>query len=310
MLTDYNHQDALRLQQARLARFKTFVITDFHISIVNDCLILQGIEPQTAIAETNSLLCQASIILGTSKLQILDTDSNLVFAAELKSEQTHKSEEVMTAATAARSVEFDMSASATTPVTISWNRIAAITGEKEKELRDRLQVMGVPFYWSDDSWAVGHDVASQLIIRFRAEQGRKEAEMLLASEPAANGHQSPVPSPQSPETNGTKPTKPKAEKPEFQPLKRGVTPTLEKYLSFVANDESRQSEILNDIATETSKGKRHLTKILSSYPEDMEKPTRGEFQVAAKKLLNKRSKAQSETETPTQEEVAATEGEE
>jgi hypothetical protein len=43
-------------------------------------------------------------------------------------------------------------------------------------------------------------------------------------------------------------------------------------------------------AEENTKGKRHLSKIVSSYPPDVEKPTRGEFQVAAKKLMAKRVK--------------------
>ncbi|RCJ20191.1 hypothetical protein A6S26_05565 [Nostoc sp. ATCC 43529] len=292
MLTDYNPQDAERLQLARLARFQAFVVTNLIITVNNDCLILQGADPSLAITQANTLLCQAAIILGTSKLEIFGTDSKLVFAAELKSEQIHISEEAMTAVTAARSVEFELSQSPTMPVTIPWNRIAAITGETEDELRSRLQASGTPFYWSDDGWAVDGDMAGQLVIRFRTEQGQKEAAMLLGEE---NNQQ-----PSQEATNGHKP---KNEKPEFRPLKKGAGTTLEKYLSFVSDNESRQVQILADIVDENTKGKRHVNKILAAYPDDMEKPKPSEFFAAAKRLATKRSKAQGETEAAETEEA-------
>ncbi|PHJ65170.1 hypothetical protein VF09_03440 [Nostoc linckia z9] len=292
MLTDYNPQDAERLQQARLARFKAFVLTRLVTTVEADRLILQGADPEIAIAQTDALLNQAAIVLGTSKLQIFDTENNLVFAAELKSEQTLYSEEAMTAATAARSVEFELAQSATIPVTVPWNRIAAITGETEDQLRSRLKDSGTPFYWSDDGWAVDGEMARELVIRFRTEQGQKEAAMLLENqgEIQANGH---VARPKSKPTSAGS----GASKPDFQPLKKGITPTLEKYLDFVSRDAARQMEILSDIAQENVKGRRHLSKIVSSYsPEAEEKPTRGEFQVAAKKLMAKRAKQQSEAQ--------------
>ncbi len=301
MLTDYNPQDAERLQQMRLARFRAFVLTDLNIVVNDRCLILQGADPQIAIVQSNALLYQAAIILGTSKLEIFDADKCLVFAAELKSEQTHISEEAMTVATIARSIEFDITPTAVMPSVVPWNRITSITGETEEELRSRLQALGTPFYWSDESWAVAHETASQLIIRFRFEQGQREAAMLLGGieqpeqpKQDANGHK------QEPKSklNSAHENDVKASKPEFQPLKRGVTPTLEKYLAFVGDTETRQMEILGDIAEENAKGKRHLSKIVNSYPPDMEKPTRGEFQVAAKKLMVKRTKQlTSEAET-------------
>ncbi|MCC5644733.1 hypothetical protein LC607_17670 [Nostoc sp. CHAB 5824] len=312
MLTEYNLQDAERLQQMKLARFRAFVITDLNIVINDRCLILQGADPQIAIAQSNSLLYQAAIILGTSKLEIYDTDSNLVLAAELESEQIHKkSEEAMTVATAARSVEFDLTPTQEMPNVVPWNRITSITGETEDELRSRLQALGTPFYWSDDGWAVAHETASQLVIRFRFEQGQREAAMLLGTEQPeqqANGH-NPQPKHKTDSVSNVRGASPsgegasaRASKPEFQPLKRGVTPTLEKYLTCAGDTEARQMTILGDIAQENTKGKRHLSKIVNSYPPDMEKPTRGEFQVAAIKLMAKRTKQlTSETETETSE---------
>ncbi|NDJ21013.1 hypothetical protein GS682_05005 [Nostoc sp. B(2019)] len=279
-------EDLHHLCVASLGRFVLEIFPEFSIrdvSISESTLVFAGIpsaEVNEIIEHTNVLLAEAAIILGTSKLEIYDTDSNLVLAAELESEQIHISEEAMTVATAARSVEFDITPTAVIPTVVSWNRITSITGETEEELRSRLKILGIPFYWSDDSvWGVDANTASQLIIRFRFEQGQREAAMLLENsaqeqpKQQANGHNPQI--------------KSKAEKPEFHPLKKGVTPTLEKYLCFAGKTEDRQQEILADIAQETPKGKRHLTKILNSYPEDMEKPTRGEFQVAAKKLVKR-----------------------
>ncbi len=310
MLTDYNPQDAERLHQARLARFRAFVITDLDIAVDGDLLIFKGADPTTAITQANTLLSQAAIVLGTSKLEIFDTDSKLVFAAELKSEQiaesqiggnlrselskTHISEEAMTAATVARSVEFDIAPQQQTPKLVSYQRITSITGETEEELRSRLQASGTPFYWSDGGWAVDGEMAGQLVVRFRFEQGQREAAMLLGGETTTtqgesqtNGHVAPA-DPKSVRTG--------ASKPDFQPLKKGITPTLEKYLDFVNKDAARQMEILSDIAQENAKGKRHLSKIVNSYPPEMEKPTRGEFQVAAKKLMAKRAKEQNQAQ--------------
>jgi hypothetical protein len=237
---------------------------------------------------TASLIQQAAIILGTSKLKIYDTASNLLLAAELKSEQIDESEEAMVAATAARSVEFDLTPTTVMPNVVPWNRITSITGETEEELRSRLKDLGTPFYWSDDSWAVAHETASQLVIHFRMEQGRHEAVTLLTEvgTEQTNGRKQ---EPKAKTDNGSD-RNVEASKPEFQPLKRGITPTLEKYLTFAGDTESKRTEILGDIAQENTKGKRHLTKIVNSYPPDMEKPTRGEFQVAAKKLMAKRVK--------------------
>ncbi|MBW4675905.1 MAG: hypothetical protein KME52_18360 [Desmonostoc geniculatum HA4340-LM1] len=305
MLTEYNSQDAERLQQARLARFRAFVLTDFEIVVGGDRLLLKGADPTIAITQANTLLYQAAIILGTSRLKIY-ADNNLVFAAELKSEQILVREKAMATATAARSVEFDINPTQTQEMldVIPWSRITNITGETEQELRSRLQASGTPFYWSDDGWAVNSETASQLIIRFRFEQGRKEVAMLLGETTQegsqTNGHIA------TPKSKSVRTDSGGASKPEFQPLKKGVTPTLEKYLDFVNKDAARQAEILADIAQENTKGKRHLTKIVNSYPPDIKKPTRGEFQVAAQKLMAKRTK-QLKSETEAEAETTATE---
>ncbi|MDM9583157.1 hypothetical protein [Nostoc sp. GT001] len=301
MLTEYNSQDAQRLHTAKLARFQTFVLTDLNITVNEDCLIFRGADPNIVIAQSNSLIQQAAIILGTSKLKIYDTASNLLLAAELKSEEIHKSEEAMTVATVSRSVEFDLAPTQEMPNVVPWNRITSITGETEEELRLRLQALGTPFYWSDDSWAVAHETASQLVIHFRMEQGRHEAATLLTEEQTNGRKQEPKAKTDNGSVSNAEPSKP-----EFQPLKRGVTPTLEKYLTFAGDTESKRAEILGDIAQENTKGKRHLTKIVNSYPPDMEKPTRGEFQVAAKKLMAKRAKQlTSVAETSETEEAVA-----
>lgn len=302
MLTDYNPQDAKRLQQARLERFQPFLL-GLSATVAGDSLQIQASNPEFAIAQTNILLHQAAIILGTSRLEIRSNNS-LVLVAELKSEQIHKSEEAMTATAVARSVEFDIEPKQQTQKVIPYSKIIGITGEKEAQLRDRLKASGTPFYWIDEDWGVDEGTATQLVVQFRAEQGRREAAMLL-------GEQEPAPSsekrdrstkkqPAAEESNGHKP---KAEKPEFRPLKKGAGPTLEKYLSFTTDNEARQAEILKDISEEGSKSKRHVNKILGSYPEDMDKPKPSEFYAAAKRLMAKRSKGQTD-DSPAQEATA------
>ncbi|MEH2384870.1 MAG: hypothetical protein V7K14_03560 [Nostoc sp.] len=308
MLTKYSSQDAERLQQARLARFCSFIITDFKITIDGSCLILTGCDPHDAIRETNILLFQAFIILGTSRLEIRDADTRLLFTAELESEQIAKNavlgspqeerffktaqsgEDMTELATTERRVELDLTPTTTMPITVQWSRIANITGETEEELRSRLQTLGTAFYWDDDSWAVPHEIASQLVIRFRFEQGQREAQAMLT------GVETEQPTQHS---NGRKPQS-KTEKPqklEFQPLKRGVMPTLEKYLAFISNDETTQMDILDHIVKENVKGKRHLTKIIDSYTNspELDKPQKWQFQVAAKNLMDKRAKGATVT---------------
>ncbi|MHC5779550.1 hypothetical protein [Nostoc sp.] len=325
MLTKYSHQDAELLQQQRLQRFKSFVLSDevlhkfgesveapnLKITVDGLCLILMGCDPSAAIRETNILLFQAFIILGTSRLEIRDADSSLLlFAAELESEQIAQSGEEMTElATSERRVEFDLTPTTAMPITVQWSRIANITGETEEELRSRLQTLGTPFYWDNGSWAVPHEIAKELVVRFHFEQGQRAAAMLTGVEPEQSTQQS----------NGRKQgSKPKTEKPErleFQPLKRGVLPTLEKYLAFVSSDEATQAEVLSNIVLENTKGKRHLTKILDSYTRSPElgKPQKWQFQVAAKNLMDKRAKpttvteAGSEAESPSVSNDAATE---
>lgn len=303
MLTEYSPEDAKRLQQARLERFEPFLL-GLSATVAGESLIIQATNPEFAIAQTNILLHQAAIILGTTSLLICSGE-HLVFATELESKQLHKSEESMTTATAARSVEFELSPSAATPVVVPWNRITAITGETEAQLRDRIKDSGIPFYWSDDSWALAHETASQLIVRFRTEQGQREAAMLLGEEQASQP-QNParVKKQEAGEVEGaTNGHKPKAEKPEFRPLKKGVGPTLEKYLSFVTDNESKQAQILAGIVDENAKGKRHVNKILASYPEDMDKPGRSDLVAAARRLVTKRNKGQ-DIASPTEEELA------
>ncbi len=288
MFTDYTPQDALRLQQARLARFRSFVLTNLDITIDSHCLTLAGTDPNIVIAQANTWLHQAAIILGTSKLQILDTSNNVIFTAELKSEHPYTTEDCyMTAATAQRAVEFEVE-SKQELIIVAHNQITKITNETEQELRDRLKARETPFYWAEETWGVDADTASQLIIDFRTKQAQREVEMLFS--PTEVTKPKSVASKSEEEVNGHKP---KAEKPEFQPLKRGATATLEKYLKFVAADnETRQTEILSDLAEEGIKGKRHVNKILGSYPDDMKKPKASEFYVAASKLLAKRDKVQ------------------
>ncbi|MCC5636277.1 hypothetical protein LC593_10495 [Nostoc sp. CHAB 5844] len=299
----FTPQDTEILQQARLARFQAFTSTNLIIIVKGNRLILQGADPTATIAQADTLLHQAAIILGTSKLQILDTNNNLVFAAELKSEQTYTAEEVMTAATAQRSVEFEVETKELRIV--PFTKITRITNETEKELRQRLQASLTPFHWVDDTWGVDEKTASQLVMDFRIQQGERDVRMLFSTEQPDPETTEPATS-KSEETNGHKP---KAEKPEFQPLKRGATATLEKYLKFVAgDDETKQMEILSDIADEGTKGKRHVNKILGSYPEDTKKPKASEFYVAASRLMSKRDKVQDvedkATDEQTQEAVA------
>jgi hypothetical protein len=292
-----NSQDTEILRQARLARFRSFVITNLDIVIRGCCLTLQGADPGIAIAKADTLLYQAAIILGTTKLQILDKNSNLVFTAELKSEYLRTKEEAMTA-TAERAVEFELSPSAATPSVVPWNRITDITGEKEEQLRDRLKALSTPFYWAEETWGVDEHTASQLIIDFRMKQAQGEVEMLFSKQLDGKTAKSVASKPKSDEeTNGRKPKAEKTEKPEFAPLKRGATATLEKYLKFiVGDDKERQMEILGDIADEGTKGKRHVNKILNSYPDDIAKPKASEFYVAASRLMAKRDKVQEPEE--------------
>lgn len=290
-------QDTEILQQARLARFRTFFPLD--IATEASCLKIKTNNPGGVIVQVNILLCHAAIILGTNELQILDTNNNLIFTAELKSEQCTQEDCYMTAATAHKAVEFEASSSAATPDVVTWSRITAIMGEKEEQLRSRLKDTGIPFYWADDTWAVSREVASQLIISFRTEQGQQEAAMLLGgSQPFLD---------QVPTEGRRKPKAEKAEKAEFQPLKRGVTATLEKYLKFAAPDnEYRQAEILSDIAEEGAKGKRHVTKILNSYPSDIAKPKASEFYFAASRLMAKRQEQTGQEAETNSEQVEET----
>jgi hypothetical protein len=175
-----NSQDTEILRQARLARFRSFVITDLDIVIEGHCLTLQGADPGIAIAKADTLLYQAAIILGTTKLQILDTNNNLVFTVELKSEQCTTPEDCyMTAATAERAVEFKVESKELKIV--AHNQITRITDETEQELRDRLKARETPFYWAEETWGVDADTASQLIIDFRMKQAQREVEMLFSA---------------------------------------------------------------------------------------------------------------------------------
>lgn len=284
--------DRCRLQNLRIARLveilpglsglglsvnQNTLCIDFPRHLLGIAAIALGIG-EIEIHLEGKILCRLSL---ESVKSINSTSTNITMAAVLEREtssiSTHAGE------------------------LISWQNIAATTGETETTLKMRSQDLGINFHWLDDDWGVSLQDAQVLAIRYYADLGNAIARSFGGIQDA------PTVAEVEPEPVKQKRRKPKPLinfKSEFKPTKNPKV-TVERYLSAIASESPEQLQILHDIVTDANVARQHLNKALANMSADLKDgTTRAKLQAAFTNLHERASKPMMPENTQESNEIA------
>lgn len=323
--------DRLILQALRIERWRQSHprISPFFHSVELDKLILNveasSITP-ILIRSSDYLLQDAAIILGVSKLEILQS-REFMFAIKLQSEATFSTQdtEMATATLTAeqqnnRAIEFQPVEEQS--LVIPWSQITKTIGASEDELKAQLTSARIPFMWAENKeWGILEDDAVLLIKKFyeaqaavatqkmrAATQGKSETSPLeegkLETDSKAQAVAIKEKAPAKKRSSGN--SKPVKLTTEFKPVKN-LFETVKRFVEAITTDTNAQMVELGEIIGGTARGKKFLKLALDAY-EPGTAPSEGELISTFVRLRDRRIKEANKT--PQQHQPTDPQGEE
>jgi hypothetical protein len=292
MLTEYNELDARLLIAARIERLQELVpdLVGLDITTDEDTLLIDVASPSEAmclITRAKDIIASAGLVFGTASLEV-SVNCSPVFFIEVQSVNSLKDAGKNMVATAERidlSVEVPLTSQTETTI-ISWKAVAGRLGETEQQLKKRASALKIPFYWSEDgSWGLAAKEASTLIMQSFIAKGQQEVQAMLGEATL----QAALQNPSTEQKSKSKASTIKFQQ-EFKPVK-SISTTIERYLEALhPSDTDAQNQVIHEVVSQTTLGKRHVKNFFSGYTEKMAKPLESEVIAGFVRLKDRRVK--------------------